>query len=251
MIYKRFIPCLDLKDGRVVKDVQFSDIRDAGDPVECAIRYQQQGADEISLLDISATPEAKCTCYKTISAIRKELSIPITAGGGLRSVEDARALLLAGADKVVVNSAAVARPELIQELAKAFGKQCVVLALDAIRKDSCWKAMTQSGAKQEKLCALAWAKQAADLGAGEILLTSFDRDGTGEGYDLDLIAAIRQQVSVPIIASGGARTAKHLSEAIDAGADALLAASILHDSITTIGQLKTELKQLGKRVRPC
>ncbi len=242
MLTSRVIPCLDVKDGRVVKGVRFQGLRDAGDPASLAAAYMAQGADELVVLDVSATPEGRGNATATVRAVRAALAIPLTVGGGVRTVADAAALLAAGADKVAVNTAAV-------DLAARFGAQCTVLALDAARRDGGWEVVTRSGKHRTGLCAITWAVLAARLGAGEILLTSWDRDGTRSGYDLALLAAVSAAVPVPIIASGGAATAEHLAEALAAGADAVLAASIFHDSETTVGSVKARLAALGARVR--
>lgn len=251
MTYSRVIPCLDVARGRVVKGVQFQNLRDVGDPTECAAAYEQQGADEIAILDIAATTASRQTQTDVVLNIRRHIALPIVAGGGIRSVADAHRLLCAGADKVVVNTAAVARPKLLAELAGTFGRQCVVLALDACFVGTGWRVATHSGSVLTELDACEWAALAEQSGVGEVLLTSFDRDGTGSGYDLALIAAIRQRVRVPVIASGGARTARHCSEALEAGADAVLAATVFHDGVTTVSSLKSELREFGKRVRSC
>ena len=251
MLAPRLVPCLDVKDGRVVKGVRFQDLRDAGDPVTQASKYQDQGADEIVILDVSATPEGRGHAVETTWNVRQILSIPLTVGGGVRSVEDAHALLDAGADKVAVNTAAVKRPELIAELAGWFGSQCTVLAVDAaLRKHNDWEVVVNGGRAGTGLDVENWVGSAVALGAGEILLTSWDRDGTRSGYDLDLIAAITAAVSVPVIASGGADNARHLDEALAAGATAVLIASILHDGVTTVRSLKDELRANGAEVRP-
>jgi len=250
MLTLRIIPCLDVRDGRVVKGVKFQNLRDAGDPADQAAAYEGQDADEICILDVSATIEGRENQNPTIRAVRRNVSIPITAGGGVREVADARQLLQSGADKVSVNSAAVARPELLSDLAARFGVQCVVLAIDASREeDGHWVVRTHSGTSKAPLDAVEWAAKGAELGAGEILLTSWDRDGTREGYDLDLLRAVRGAVNVPIIASGGADSAKHMAEAVEAGADAVLAASIFHDGDTTVSSVKEELAALGVEVR--
>ena len=246
----RLIPCLDVRDGRVVKGVRFQSLRDAGDPVEQAAAYAAQGADELAMLDVSATPEGRSTALETCSAIRAVLPVPLTVGGGVRTVDDAARLLAAGADKVAVNTAAVEDPSLLDRLAKRFGRQCVVLALDAARADEGWEVVTRSGNNRTGLDAVAWAAEAAKRGAGEVLLTSWDRDGTGAGYDLGLLRAVRASVSIPVIASGGGKTSAHLAAAVGAGADALLAASIFHDRETTVQQLKTSLRdEQGMEVR--
>lgn len=252
---RRLIPCLDVRDGRVVKGVKFQGLRDAGDPVERARLYAAQGADELVMLDVSATPEGRATARHTVEAIRAVLDIPLTVGGGVRSVEAAGVLLQAGADKVAVNTAAVERPALLAELAERFGRQCVVLALDAARLDpqrpeGGWTVVTRSGKRRTGVDAVAWAREAVGAGAGEILLTSWDRDGTGAGYDLPLLEAVTAQVRVPVIASGGAQTPGHLAEALRAGAQAVLAATIFHDSRYTVGDLKQALGAEGVEVRP-
>lgn len=251
MLTKRVIPCLDVRDGRVVKGVRFQGLRDAGDPAERAAAYEAQGADELVLLDVSATPEGRRTTVDTVARVRAVLSIPLTVGGGVRDVEDAGRLLEAGADKVGVNTAAVEDPGVLTRIAERFGRQCAILALDAAaRPDGGWEVVTRSGTHRTGRDAVAWARQAADAGAGEILLTSWDRDGTREGYDLALIAAIAAAADVPIIASGGADSAPHMREAFLAGADAVLAASIFHYGETTVGQVKAWLAAQGIEVRP-
>jgi cyclase len=249
MLLPRVIPCLDVAGGRVVKGVRFQGLRDAGDPVERAEAYAHQGADELVLLDVSATPEERGNALEVVRAVRRVLPLPLTVGGGVRIAADAEALLDAGADKVAVNTAAVVRPGLLDELSETFGRQCTVLALDAARSGSAWETVIRSGRERTGLDAVAWARDAVDRGAGEILLTSWDRDGTGDGYDLELIAAVRERVRVPIIASGGAAGPAHMAEALEAGADAVLAASILHDGHTTVGGLKRALDALGVEVR--
>jgi imidazole glycerol-phosphate synthase subunit HisF len=252
MLTLRIIPCLDVRDGRVVKGVKFQNLRDAGDPAEQAALYEQQGADEICILDVSATIEERAHQVPTVNAVRRRVGIPLTAGGGVREVIDAMALLRGGADKVSVNSVAVARPALLSELADRFGRQCVVLAIDASREAGTtprWVVRTHSGTTKAPLDVVEWAARGEELGAGEILLTSWDRDGTREGYDLDLLRAVRAAVNVPIIASGGADSAKHMAEAVRAGADAVLAASIFHDGDTTVASVKHELAALGIEVR--
>lgn len=251
MLTKRVIPCLDVRDGRVVKGIRFQGLRDAGDPAERAAAYEAQGADELVLLDVSATPEGRRTTVDTVARVRAVLSIPLTVGGGVRDVKDAGRLLEAGADKVGVNTAAVADPGVLTRIAERFGRQCAILALDAAaRPDGGWEVVTRSGTHRTGRDAVAWARQAADAGAGEILLTSWDRDGTREGYDLALIAAIAAAADVPIIASGGADSAPHMREAFLAGADAVLAASIFHYGETTVGQVKAWLAAQGIEVRP-
>jgi imidazole glycerol phosphate synthase glutamine amidotransferase subunit len=247
----RVIPCLDVRDGRVVKGVRFQGLRDAGDPVEASARYQEQGADELVLLDVSATPEGRGHGLETVREVRRALSMPLTVGGGVRTVEDAGRLLDAGADKVGVNTAAVARPALLAELAERFGRQCVVLALDAARRagGDGWEVVVRSGRERTGRDAIGWARDAVALGAGEILLTSWDRDGTQSGYDLELVAAVSDAVPVPVIASGGAAGAEHLAEALRSGASAVLAASIFHDGHTTVAEIKQELARGGLEVR--
>jgi imidazoleglycerol phosphate synthase cyclase subunit len=246
----RVIPCLDIKDGRVVKGVRFQGLRDAGDPVECAALYEAQGGDEIVLLDVSATPEGRGHALGTVREVRAVLSIPLTVGGGVRGADDAGRLLEAGADKVGVNTAAVSRPPLIGEIAERFGTQCTVLAVDAATTGSGWEVVVESGRARTGIDVLEWCRKATAMGAGEILLTSWDRDGTRQGYDIDLLAAVTDAVTVPVIASGGADQPGHLIEAIDAGASAALIASILHDGDTTVGALKTALAEAGIVVRP-
>jgi imidazoleglycerol phosphate synthase cyclase subunit len=246
----RIVPCLDVRDGRVVKGVRFQGLRDAGDPVECAQAYEQQGADELVMLDVSATPSGEETAAETVTSLRAALSIPLTVGGGVRSIEDAARLLEAGADKVAVNTAAVERPELLSEMAALFGRQCTILAIDARRRgEGGWEVVVRSGQDAVDLDAVTWARRASELGAGEILLTSWDRDGTLEGYDLPLVGSVRDAVDVPIIASGGAANAEHLAEGLRAGASAVLAASIFHDRTTTVAAIKDELAELGVEVR--
>ncbi len=250
MLARRVIPCLDVSHGRVVKGVRFQDLRDAGDPAERARCYEDQGADEIVILDVSATPEGRGHQLETVRRVREVLALPLTVGGGIRSVEDARALLEAGADKVSVNTAAVARPELIADISARFGRQCCVVAIDARRRGDGFEVLVRGGRDGTGRDAVAWAAEAERLGAGEILLTSWDRDGTREGYDLALIRAVAQAVSLPIIASGGADRPRHLADALEAGADAVLAASIFHDGDLTVQEVKRELRSLGVRVRP-
>lgn len=245
----RVIPCLDIKDGRVVKGVRFQDLRDAGNPVEAASLYESQGGDEIVLLDVSATPEGRGHAVETVRRVREVLSTPMTVGGGVRTADDARNLLEAGADKVGVNTAAVARPELIEDIAGRFGAQCTVLAVDAASTPNGWEVVIESGKTRTGLDVIDWCRKAAALGAGEILLTSWDRDGTRDGYDLGLVAAVSEAVNIPVIASGGADNAGHLIAALDSGASAVLVASILHDGDTTVAELKTSLAASGVTVR--
>lgn len=246
----RVIPCLDIKDGRVVKGVKFQGLRDAGDPVECAGLYEGQGADEIVLLDVSATPEGRGHALETVRAVRSVLSIPLSVGGGVRSADDAGRLLEAGADKVGINTAAVSRPGLLGEIAERYGTQCTVLAVDAAASAAGWEVVVESGRKRTGLDVVEWCRKAIVIGAGEILLTSWDRDGTRSGYDLDLISVVSSVVTVPVIASGGADRPGHLVAAIEAGASAVLIASILHDGDTTVGELKEALAEAGRMVRP-
>ena len=249
MLLPRVIPCLDVKDGRVVKGIRFQGLRDAGDPVELAGAYAEQGADELVVLDVSATPEGRGHALEVVGAVRAVLPLPLTVGGGVRELADAEALLAAGADKVAVNTAAVARPGLLDDLARRFGRQCTILALDAARSGDGWEVVVRSGRDRTGRDAVAWAAEAVNRGAGEILLTSWDRDGTGAGYDLELLAAMRRAVPVPIIASGGASGPGHMAEALTAGADAVLAATIFHDGHTTVAALTAELAARGVEVR--
>ena len=246
---KRVIPCLDVNAGRVVKGTNFVDLRDAGDPVELAERYDAMGADELVFLDITATHEERDTIVELARRTAENVFIPFTIGGGIRGVADAQGVLDAGADKVAVNSAAVARPELVTELGDRFGAQCVVLAVDAKRVDGHWEVFVAGGRTPTGLDVVAWVQEAVERGAGEILLTSMDRDGTEDGYDLGLITAVSGAVGVPVIASGGAGTLEHLAEALDAGADAALAASIFHYGQHTVGEAKAHLAAAGIAVR--
>jgi imidazole glycerol-phosphate synthase subunit HisF len=251
MLASRVIPCLDIDDGRVVKGVRFQGLRDAGDPVECARAYEDQGADEIVLLDVSATPQGRANNLDVVDAVRRVMSIPLTVGGGVREADDAARFLAAGADKVGVNTAAVERPELITEMSSRFGAQCTVVAVDAAAaSDLTWQVVVRSGKVRTGLDVVEWCRKAVAEGAGEILLTSWDRDGTGEGYDLELIRQVASAVNVPVIASGGARDHFHMAAAIEAGASAALVASILHDGLTTVDQLKLGLAAAGVEVRP-
>ncbi len=250
MHLKRIIPCLDVDGGRVVKGVEFVDIRDAGDPVELAARYDAEGADELVFLDITATHERRETIAQLARRTAEEVFIPFTIGGGIRSVADAQVVLDAGADKVAVNSAALARPQLLDELAAQFGAQCVVLAIDAkAQPDGGWEAYVAGGRAGSGRDALQWALEGTRRGAGEILLTSMDRDGTSEGYDLPLTAAVSERVGVPVIASGGAGELDHLVQALQAGADAVLCASIFHYGRFTVAQAKERLGHAGIAVR--
>ncbi len=250
MLSRRIIPCLDFEGERVVKGVNFQDLQDMGNVVELGTAYERQGADEITMLDVSATPEGRSHTTTTVRALRAQLSIPLTVGGGVRSVDDARALLDAGADKVSVNTAAVRDPSLLDRMSAEFGAQCTVLAIDAKRDGSSWQILTHSGSEDAKRDAIEWAEEACTRGVGEILLTSFDRDGTGAGYDTELLRAISSRVEVPIIASGGAATTQHLIDALSAGADAVLAASIFHRREFTVGDVKQALQDAGIEVRP-
>jgi cyclase len=247
--FKRVIPCLDVDAGRVVKGVEFVDIRDAGDPIELAAHYDREGADELVFLDITATHEKRDTIAKLARATADEVFVPFTIGGGVRSVADAQAVLDAGADKVSVNSAALQRPELLNELAGVFGAQCVVLAIDAKRANGGWEAYLAGGRTPTGRDVVVWARVGVERGAGEILLTSMDRDGTNDGYDLPLIAAVSDAVGVPVIASGGAGELEHLAQALAAGADAVLCASIFHYGRYTIAEAKAHLAASGIPVR--
>lgn len=251
MLAKRIIPCLDVKDGRVVKGVNFVGLRDAGDPVEAAARYNEQGADELTFLDITATSEGRDLILPIIEAVASQVFIPLTVGGGVREVADVRRLLNAGADKVSFNSAAVARPALIREAADVYGSQCIVVAIDAKANESGgWNVYTHGGRKDTGLDAVAWARRMQTLGAGEILLTSMDRDGTRAGFNLALTRAVSDAVDVPVIASGGVGTLQHLVDGIQqGGADAVLAASIFHDGQHTVGEAKQFMRAAGIEVR--
>ena len=249
----RVIPCLDVDDGRVVKGVRFADLRDAGDPVELAAAYDRDGADELTFLDITASSDQRETMYDVVRRTAEQVFIPLTVGGGVRSTQDVDRLLRAGADKVALNTAAVARPELLREAALQFGAQCVVLSIDARRcaqTKSGFEVTTHGGRRGTGIDAVEWAGQAAALGAGEILLNSVDADGTKNGFDLPLITAVRQAVHVPLIASGGAGAVSHFGPAIDAGADAVLAASLFHFGELSISAVKEALAAGGHRVRP-
>lgn len=251
MHYKRVIPCMDVDAGRVVKGTRFIDIRDAGDPVELAAHYDAQGADELVFLDITATSDKRATVVELARRAADDVFVPFTIGGGVRQVADAHDVLDAGADKVSVNSAALARPELIDELAQVFGAQCVVLAIDAKRRpDGSYEAYVAGGRTPTGRDAIAWAREGVERGAGEILLTSMDRDGTKDGYELTLTKAISEAVDVPVIASGGVGTPQHLVEGLQAGADAVLAASIFHYGEYTIPEVKETLRAAGFAIRP-
>ncbi|HEY8899836.1 MAG TPA: imidazole glycerol phosphate synthase subunit HisF [Chthoniobacterales bacterium] len=251
MLAKRIIPCLDVTDGRVVKGTRFLNLRDAGDPVECAKAYDAQGADELVFLDITASSDGRATMIDVVARTAEQCFMPLTVGGGIRSVEDMRAMLLAGADKVSVNTAAIREPDLVRAGAEAFGSQCIVVAIDAKRNDAGgWTVYTHGGRNATELDAVQWAQRVAELGAGEILLTSMDADGTCAGYDLGLTAAVSEAVSIPVIASGGAGSLEHLAEVLSAGkADAVLAASIFHFGDYTISQAKDFLAKQGVTVR--
>jgi cyclase len=253
MVARRIIPCLDVKDGRVVKGVNFVALRDAGDPVECASRYDAAGADEVTFLDITASSDARKTLLDVVARTADVLRVPLTVGGGVRSVDDARDLLAAGADKIAVNTAAVRDPELVTRIADAYGSQAIVVAVDARARASAggWEVFTHGGRNGTALDAVAWCARVSALGAGEILLTSMDRDGTKNGYDLPLTRAVADAVPVPVIASGGVGTLAHFAEGlVDGRADAVLAASVFHDGVFTIGQVKEYLRDRGVVVRP-
>ncbi|MBN9142026.1 MAG: imidazole glycerol phosphate synthase subunit HisF [Micrococcales bacterium] len=248
----RVIPCLDVAAGRVVKGVNFQGLRDAGDPVELAARYYEQGADEITFLDVTATVEDRSTMYETVTATAEQVFIPLTVGGGVRSVDDVARLLGHGADKIGVNSAAIARPELIGEIADRFGAQVCVLSLDVKRSprtESGFVVTTHGGRTETDRDALAWAREAIERGAGELLVNSIDADGTKEGFDLELVAAMRELSRVPVIASGGAGAARDFAPAVEAGADAVLAASVFHNGELTVGDVKHALAEAGIEVR--
>src|SRR3989454_8618943 len=247
----RVVPCLDVRDGRVVKGVQFQHLRDAGDPAAQGALYESQGADEIVVLDVAASPAGRATQLETVERVRAAIRIPLTVGGGVRSVDDARRLLAAGADKVSVNTAAVQRPALLAELAVEFGRQCVVLAIDARRTggEARWEALAFGGREPGRPDAVAWAREGAGLGAGEILLTSWDRDGTRSGPDVELLRAVAGAVRVPVVASGGIGERAHVLQAFRAGADAVLAASVFHDGDDTVDGIKADLSLHGLRVR--
>lgn len=252
---KRIIPCLDVDKGRVVKGVQFVDIRDAGDPVEVAKRYNLEGADEITFLDITASHEGRETTVHIVEKIAAEVFIPLTVGGGIRELSDIRTMLNAGADKVGINSAAVSRPEFVREASEKFGAQCIVVAIDARRVSKegealSWEIYTHGGRKPTGIDAIEWAKKMADFGAGEILLTSMDCDGTKNGFDIELTKAVSDAVSIPVIASGGVGNLDHLADGVEfAGADAVLAASIFHFGEYTIAQAKARMAERGIEVR--
>jgi cyclase len=252
MLAKRIIPCLDVKDGRVVKGINFVNLRDAGDPVVQGRIYDAEGADELVCLDISATPDGRRTTAEMVRRVADQVFLPLTVGGGIRTVDDMRNILLSGADKVSVNSAAVARPEILSEGAERFGSQCVVLAIDARRRaGGGWEVYTHGGRTPTGIDALEWAVRGVALGAGELLLTSMDADGTLAGYDVELTRAVAERVNVPIIASGGAGKLEHFAEVlIDGQADAALAASLFHDKQLGVGEIKRYLAERGLPIRP-
>jgi cyclase len=251
----RVIPCLDVDAGRVVKGVNFKELRDAGDPVELARTYDAEGADELTFLDISASHEGRATTMEIVSATAEQVFIPLTVGGGISSVDDVDRLLRAGADKIAVNTAAIRRPELIAEIADRFGNQVLVLSVDArrvtgeTRTDSGFEVTTHGGRRSAGLDAIAWAVRAAELGAGEILLNAMDADGTTDGFDIELIRAVREEVSIPVIASGGAGAVEHFPPAVEAGADAVLAATVFHFGTLRISEVKESLAKAGHPVR--
>jgi cyclase len=253
MLARRIIPCLDVKHGRVVKGINFLSLRDAGDPVEQAAAYDAQGADEICYLDISASPEGRSTLVDVVARTADQVFAPLTVGGGVRTIEDAERLLDAGADKISINTAAIRNPALITQCAERFGRQAIVVAIDAKRTTSLpgarWEVFSHGGRTPEGLDALAWCLRVDDLGAGEILLTSMDRDGTGTGYDTELLAEVAAAISIPLIASGGVGTLAHLADGLHAGADAVLAASIFHFGQHTIGEAKAFLADRGLAIR--
>jgi len=250
MLAKRIIPCMDVTDGRVVKGVNFVELRDAGDPVEIARRYDEQGADELTFLDITASSDNRGLIFHIIEEVASQVFIPLTVGGGVRAVEDVRNLLNAGADKVSINTAAVVNPQLVEDAASRFGSQCIVVAIDAKRVGDHWEVFTHGGRKPTGLNAVEWAKRMTALGAGEILLTSMDRDGTKSGFDLELTRAISDAVEVPIIASGGVGNLDHMVDGVkQGGADAVLAASIFHYGEYSVRQAKEYMAQHGIEVR--
>jgi cyclase len=250
MLARRIIPCLDVAGGRVVKGIHFESLRDAGDPVEQAARYDAEGADELVLLDISASPDARRTTLDMVSRVAESIFIPFTVGGGIRSVADAGAALRAGADKVSVNTAAVRSPELVSSLAESFGSQCVVAAVDVRRSHGRYAVVVNGGREETPLEALEWLRRLEQLGAGEILLTSMDRDGTGAGYDLELLRAASGVTTLPIVASGGAGELAHLAEALEAGAHGVLAATIFHYQGSSLPEARAFLRARGYPVRP-
>ena len=249
MLMKRVIACLDVRDGRVAKGVNFQALRDVGDPVELAERYEREGADEIVFLDIAASQEGRATLLDVVRRTAERVFIPLSVGGGINSVDDVAAVLRAGADKVSINSGAVRRPDLIDQCAARFGSQCIVASIDAKRRNGGWRTFIRGGTEETPFDAIAWASECAERGAGEILLTSIDRDGTRAGYDHDLTNAVANTVSVPVVASGGAGSAQHVRDILLGGADAALVAGILHDGETTIRELKSLVAAAGVPVR--
>ncbi|WP_075643062.1 imidazole glycerol phosphate synthase subunit HisF [Exiguobacterium indicum] len=249
MLMKRIIPCLDVKEGRVVKGVKFQNLRDLGDPVAVAKYYYEQGADELVLLDISATQEGRETMLDIVERVAEVIYMPFTVGGGIKTIEDAKRLIRAGADKVSLNSSALQNPQLIQEVSRLFGVQATVVAIDAKQTGDSWGVFSHGGTQPVGRDAIEWAQEAVALGAGELLVTSMDADGTKDGYDLALIRRLREVVNVPIIASGGVGTLNHLAEGLEAGADAALAASIFHEATYTMPETKAYLKERGVEVR--
>ncbi|WP_420715364.1 imidazole glycerol phosphate synthase subunit HisF [Myxococcus sp. MISCRS1] len=250
MLTRRLIVCLDVKGGRVVKGVRFEGLRDVGDPVELALRYEQEGADEVTFLDISASEEERETLWDLVRRTAEQLFIPLTVGGGVRTVEDVGRALRAGADKVSINSAAVARPELLTECAERFGAQCVVASIDARKEGERYRVYTHGGRRPTELDAVTWAQVCVARGAGEVLLTSIDQDGARSGYDLELTRRVVDAVAVPVIASGGAGSAEHVRDGLTrGGADAALVAGILHDGLTTVGAIKSLLRSSGLPIR--
>ncbi|MDP2875337.1 MAG: imidazole glycerol phosphate synthase subunit HisF [Holophaga sp.] len=251
MVMKRIIPCLDIRNGRVVKGVQFLNLKDSGDPVELATRYDAEGADELVFLDITAGTENRDTAVRMVERVAKAIFIPFTVGGGIRKAEDADAMLLAGCDKVGINSAAVRRPELITDMANRFGSQCVVLAVDVRRKANGYRVVVDAGRTETEWAMEDWLLEAQRRGAGEVLLTSMDQDGSNAGYDLEALRSASNQLRIPLIASGGFGEARHALEAFRAGADAALVASALHTCGLTVKRLKEQLSKEGIEVRPC
>ncbi|GAA4625037.1 imidazole glycerol phosphate synthase subunit HisF [Actinoallomurus vinaceus] len=245
----RVIPCLDVDAGRVVKGVNFENLRDAGDPVELARRYDAEGADELTFLDITASSGERETTYEVVRRTAEQVFIPLTVGGGIRTVDDVDRLLRAGADKVSINTAAIARPEFLREAAHRFGSQCIVLSVDARRSGDGFEVTTHGGRRGTGIDAVEWARRGEELGVGEILLNSMDADGTKNGFDLEMLRAVREVVGVPVIASGGAGALEHFAPAIDAGADAVLAASVFHFGELKIGEVKESIRQAGHPVR--
>jgi cyclase len=249
-VAKRIIPCLDVDQGRVVKGVNFLDIRDAGDPIEIAKRYDHEGADEITMLDITASHETRDTTYKTVESIASQVFIPLTVGGGVRKLDDIKKLLRSGADKVSINTSAVENPDFVKEAADKFGSQCIVVAVDAKASENSWEVVTYGGRNRTGLDVLDWTQQVTDFGAGEILLTSMDRDGTKEGFDNKLVSMVSSRISIPVIASGGVGNLDHLVDGIKiGGAEAVLAASIFHYSEYSIREAKEAMRDAGINVR--